>query len=344
MSLVLLDDREGLIRGSPSFHSLNALLRDEPIVLHQSLSALSSEADLAPLRNVKFALAVRERTKFDHATLAKLPSLELLLQTGGHAYHVDQAALRDRGIVTALGRRAQRVMAAVPELTLLLMLASMRRLGEAASAMSATSTGWPTLVGRTLSGRQLGILGLGRHGSAVARLATTFGMSVVAWDRRESSVSSASGSGIPLLPLDELLSTCDVVSIHLRLSPESKGLLDAAHLQRMKPRSILINTARGAIVDEDALIAALTNGPLAAAGLDVFTDEPLRADSPLRGLPNAILTPHVGWTTEEVFDEFATIASEQLRDYLSQQGLSASELLDSTVVLREGAAGRIRLS
>lgn len=315
--LALLDDREHLLRNSDGFAALSSLVDGRVVVLDRQLLdlPLDDEAALAPLRSVRYVLAVRERTPFGAAALARLPSLELLLQTGGHAYHVDTAAFRAAGVAVALGRRARRVLAAVPELTLLLALACMRRLGEAAHAMTP-GVGWPSLVGRTLSGKRLGLLGMGRHGRGVARLATAFGMEVVAWDRvGDEAVAAAAGipspsvaaaaatsaeDGVPRLPLDVLLATSDVVSIHLRLSPASTGLLTEARLASMKPRSVLINTARGAIVDEAALARALEHGPLAAAGLDVFVDEPLAADSPLRSARNAVLTPHVGWTTEEV--------------------------------------------
>ena len=377
---VLLDDWEGRIRSSSGFAALRAALQNctggdgSLIILDEPLASLTGDA-LASLSSVRYCLAMRERTKLDAATLDKLPSLELLLQTGGHAYHVDAKALATRGIATALGRRAQRVLHSVPELTIMFMLACAHRLGEAVRAMSAplaaatltggaaAPTGWPSLVGRSLSGRTLGILGMGRHGQAVARLATAFGMKVVTWDRSAAATESsattsaaghttaasaggaASGSStvIPYskLPLDNLLSACDVVSIHLRLSPESRGLLSAEKLALMRPGACLINTARGAIIDEAALIAALQSGALSSAGLDVFTEEPLAPDSPLRSCPGAVLTPHIGWHTEEVFEEFAAIAAEQLAAYLSPAGLSRTELMDAAVELRHGASGRL---
>jgi D-3-phosphoglycerate dehydrogenase len=171
----------------------------------------------------------------------------------------------------------------------------------------------------------LGLLGMGRHGSRVADIAkNAFSMEVVAWAR--SGTYDTSKNNIPRLPLDELLGTSDVVSIHLRLSPESTDLLNSERLQSMKRGAILINTSRGAIVNEQALIDALKNGPLESAGLDVYTHEPLAADSPLRSLSNVLLTPHIGWTVEEVFEEFAQIASTQLLQYL-QGTLPDSELL-----------------
>lgn len=333
--LLVLDDREGLISAAPGTSAIRELC--DVTVLARPLA----EVPDAELRDVRFLLAIRERTLLDATTLARFPALELLLQTGGHAYHVDSGDLRRRGIVTALGRRAQVVRAAMPELTFLLASACLRRLGEASRQMA--SGDWSPLTGRLLAGRRLGILGLGRHGRNVARLGQAYGMDVVAWDRtREDGArgSRPGPDGIPLLQLDELLRTSDVVTVHLRLSDESRTLLDHARLQSMKPRSVLVNTARGAIVDEEALVEALQSGPLAAAGLDVFAEEPLPATSPLRSLPNAVLTPHLGWTVEEVFEEFAAIAAEQVRDYLAG-ALRREELLDPDVEPAPGGLGRL---
>ncbi|MGH3344156.1 MAG: NAD(P)-dependent oxidoreductase [Carbonactinosporaceae bacterium] len=334
--LLVLDDREGLVAAAPGTASLQEMC--EVTVLDRPLADVS-DADLA---DVRLLLAIRERTRLDAATLARLPSLELVLQTGSHAYHIDAGELRRRGIVTALGRRARVVQSAVPELTFLLVLACMRRVGEASRSMAAGE--WPILVGRVLAGRRLGVLGLGRLGRGVARLGGAFGMDVVAWDRTGDREGAATpegregADGVLLLPLDTVLATADVVSVHLRMSEESRALLGRQRLAAMKPGAVLVNTARGAVVDEDALVEALRSGPLAAAGLDVFTEEPLPAGHPLRTLPNAVLTPHVGWTVHESFSEFAAIASAQVADYLAGR-LRRDELLDPDVEPVEGARG-----
>lgn len=265
----------------------------------------------ADLARVRVLMAIRERTRLDAATLSRLPALELILQTGGHAYHLDADAARERGIVVALGRRGTAARAAVPELTFGLMIGCLRGFPTAVRELGGDQ--WPVLTGRCLAGRRLGLLGTGRHGGRVARIAEAFGMDVVAWRRPGSE---ATDDGLSRVDLDELLATSDVLSIHLRLSDESRGLLSERELGRCKPGAVLVNTARGAIVDEPALVAALRDGPLAAAGLDVFAQEPLPGDSPLRTLPNVLLTPHIGWTVEEVFDEFAAIAADQLDAYL----------------------------
>jgi phosphoglycerate dehydrogenase-like enzyme len=156
---------------------------------------------------------------------------------------------------------------------------------------------------------------MGRHGTKVANIAkSAFNMNVVAWARPGNNARTT--DNFPRLSLDELLSTSDIVTIHLKLSPESTGLINAERIRMMKKGSVLINTSRGAIIDELALIEALKSGNLAGAGLDVFAKEPLPADSPLRSMNNVIITPHIGWTVEEVFDEFSQIACTQLQQYI----------------------------
>jgi phosphoglycerate dehydrogenase-like enzyme len=330
--LLVLDDEEGRIAGSPAMARLRQLA--EVTVLDRPLH----DADPATLAGVRALLAIRERTRLDSSVLDRLPDLELVLQTGGHAYHVDQEAASGRGVVVALSRRAQMASASVPELTFGLMLAVLRRIHPLAAELAAGE--WPPAMGRTLAGRTLGILGLGRHGRPVARIAAAFGMLVLAWDRDPGREYPDDEWVRQRLPLDDLLARSDVVSVHLKLSPSSTGLLDARRLARMPPRAILVNTARGAIVDEAALVDALQHGRLAGAGLDVFATEPLPADHPLRTAPNVVLSPHIGWKVEEVFAEWAEIAAEQLAAWLDGR-LPAAEVLDPAAaeVRRERLGG-----
>jgi phosphoglycerate dehydrogenase-like enzyme len=283
------------------------------------------DGDHDGLAGVRVLLAIRERTRLDPALLDRLPDLELVLQTGGHAYHVDRAAASGRGVVVALSRRARMASASVPELSIGLMLAVLRRIHPLAGQLAAGE--WPSALGGTLAGRTLGVLGLGRHGRPVARIAAAFGMLALAWDRDPSREYPDDEPVAERLPLDDLLERSDVVSVHLRLSPSSTGLLDRDRLARLRPGAILVNTARGAIVDEAALVDALRNGRLAGAGLDVFATEPLPPDHPLRTAPNVVLTPHLGWKVEEVFTEWAEIAAEQLAAWLEGR-LPAAEVLD----------------
>jgi phosphoglycerate dehydrogenase-like enzyme len=314
--LLVLDDHEGRLAAAPAMARLRELA--EVTVLDRPLEPV----DLAGLADVRALLAIRERTRLDRDFFDRFPNLELVLQTGGHAYHLDEPAATERGIVVALGRRAHMPTAAIPELTFGLMLAVLRRIHPLAAQMSQGE--WPAAVGGTLAGRTLGILGMGRHGRPVARIGVAFGMRVVAWDR--GSPYAADEPAVERLNLDDLLARSDVVSIHLRLSPASHGLLDRERLARMRPGALLINTARGAIVNEDALVEALQSGQLGGAGLDVFATEPLPIQSALRTLPNVVLTPHIGWKVDEVFHEFAQIAADQLAAWLEGR-LAADEVL-----------------
>jgi phosphoglycerate dehydrogenase-like enzyme len=306
--LLVLDDYEGRVAGSAGLARLRELA--EVTVLDRPLQ----DGDLDGLADVRVLLAIRERTRLDAAFFDRLPALELVLQTGGHAYHLDETAATGRGIVVALGRGAQMPSAAVPELTFGLMIAVLRRIHPLAAQMEQGA--WPSALGRTLAGKTLGILGLGRHGRPVARIAAAFGMLVLAWDRDRRRDYPEDEPVAERLPLDDLLDRSDVVSLHLRLSAESQGLFDRPRLHRMRPGAVLINTARGAIVDEDALVDALGGRRLGGAGLDVFATEPLPADSPLRSAPNVVLTPHIGWKVDEVFQEWAEIAADQLAAWL----------------------------
>jgi phosphoglycerate dehydrogenase-like enzyme len=334
--LLVLDDHEGRIAAAPAMARLRALA--EVSVLDRPLAEAAPEG----LDQVRVLLAVRERTRLDGALFDRLPNLELVLQTGGHAYHVDAAAAAERGIVVALGRRAVMPSAAVPELTFGLMLAVLRRIHPLAAELAGGA--WPQTVGGTLAGRTLGILGLGRHGRPVARIAAAFGMLVLAWDRDPGRDYPDDEPVAERLPLEELLERSDVVSVHLRLSPDSEGLLDRERLARMRPGAVLVNTARGAIVDEPALVEALRAGRLAGAGLDVFATEPLPADHPLRTAPNVVLTPHIGWKVGEVFEEWVEIAAEQLEAWLAGR-LPTAEVLDPAASLsrpRPGSGGPAR--
>lgn len=319
--LLVLDDYEGELTRAPAMTRLQQLAAVE--ILDRPLGA----ADAERLAACQALLALRERTPMDEHFLAQCRHLELILQTGGHAYHLDKGAATAQGIVVALGRRVVTPPIVVPELAFGLLLGVIRQIDPLMDAMHKGE--WPTTMGGSLAGRTMGILGYGRHGRPVARLAAAFGMQVIAWDR-----TGAGGSdefGVRRLPLDELLPQADVISIHLRLSAESQGLLNAERLRQMKPGAILINTARGAIVDEAALVAALQDGHLAGAGLDVFAVEPLPATSPLRTLPNVLLTPHIGWKVRAVLHEFVQIAAEQLEQWLAGT-LPTSETLNPEAI------------
>ena len=318
VKMIVLDDYEGELAMAPAMMRLRQLaevkILDHPINLD----------DHHILKDFQILMALRERTMLDIRFFEACPNLELVLQTGGHAYHIDQTAASKAGIVIALGRRVSKPTVVIPELVFSLMLGLVRQIYPLTTEMH--NGGWPELIGESLAGRTLGILGYGRLGHPVARLAEAFGMRVVAWDRTGSSPRS-DPFGVVRLPLDDLLAISDVVSIHLRLSDESRGLLNREKLWKMKPGAILINTSRGAIVDEPALIEALREKRVAGAGLDVFCTEPLPQTSELRTMPNVLLTPHVGWKVRDVLHEFVEIAADQLDSWLNT-GLPKNEVLN----------------
>ena len=318
VKLLVLDDYEGELAKAPAMDRLRQLA-DVSILDHPV-----GPADTHRLEACQVLLALRERTTLDSQFLDACPNLELVLQTGGHAYHLDRAAAIQHGIVVALGRGVSKTKNVVPELVFGLLLGLMRQIYPLSTEIK--TGGWSPLIGGSLADRTLGILGYGRLGRPVARLAEAFKMNVIAWDRGESS-HTVEELGVKRLPMDDLLAQSDVVSIHLRLSEESRGLLNREKLRKMKPGAILINTSRGAIVEESALIEVLQAKRLSGAGLDVFAEEPLPASSPLRTLPNVLLTPHIGWQVREVLHEFVEIAARQLEAWLNTS-LSKDEVLN----------------
>lgn len=263
------------------------------------------------LRGFDALIANRERTRFTRELFEQLPDLRVLAQTGSHAYHIDLAAARERGIVVA--KASSGASTGAGELAIGLAIALLREIPAMDAAVKAGQ--WPTPMGRELNGKTLGIVGLGQVGRHVARIARAIGMQVLSWSRRPDDGTAAS-VGAMATDLDELLRASDIVSVHVTLSAQSRGLIDARRLALMKPTAYLINTARGPVVDEAALVDALAGRRIAGAGLDVFDTEPLPAGHPLTKLPNVILTPHVGWPTDRKYEQFAAVAADVLLDWL----------------------------
>jgi phosphoglycerate dehydrogenase-like enzyme len=243
--------------------------------------------------------------------LERLPGLRLLVTTGARNASIDVAAARELGI-TVCGTGAH--PSGTAELTWGLIIAVARHLPQEDASVRAG--GWQQSVGTDLAGGVLGVLGLGRLGERVARVGQAFGMDVLAWSQnltpeRAAEVGVRRASG-----LHELLETADVVTIHLQLSDRTRGLIGHGELARMKPTAILVNTSRGPIVDEAALVQALREGTIAGAGLDVFDTEPLPKHHPLRELRRAVLTPHLGYVTEATYQVFYRDAVEDVAAFL----------------------------
>ena len=309
MRVAVLDDYHRVFEQDPA---IKRLRQQAPVdVFTEKLPSLEG------LKGYSVLIALRERTRFDERFFARVPGLELIAQTGNHAYHVDLAAATRAGVLVAMGSSDMAAMAdmaaSTVELTFGLMLALLRHIPQTDRAMRDGQ--WSSVLGHTLRGKRLGLLGLGRMGREVARIAKAFGMEVLAWGPTLTPERAAQ-SGAELMELDQLLEASDIVSIHLRLSGQSRGLIGEARLRRIGPRSVLINTARGAIVDEAALARVLEERALGGAALDVFVDEPLPADSPLRSLDNLVMTPHLGWPADLTYRYMAEAVVQIVEAYL----------------------------
>ena len=267
--------------------------------------------DPAVLRGFDALIANRERTRFTRGLLEQLPDVRIIVQTGNHANHIDLPAARELGIVVARASGGYSIGAA--ELAIGLAIAVMRQVPAQHEAVRRGV--WQTPSTPVLHGKTLGIVGFGRVGQHVARLAAAFGMRTLAWGPRLTD-AAAMAMGVERCDLDDLLGMSDVVSLHASLTRESRGMIDAARLALMKPTAFLVNTARGALVDEVALVAALRARRIAGAGLDVFVEEPLPAGHPLTALDNVVTTPHIGWPTDDGYRRFAAAACDTLLAFL----------------------------
>jgi phosphoglycerate dehydrogenase-like enzyme len=268
--------------------------------------------DLArALEGCAVVVAMRERTPVTAALLSLLDDLQLLVTTGPSNAALDVAAAHARGVVVS---GTGGYLTPTSELTWALILALLRHIP--AEDASVRSGEWQHTMGAELSGRRLGIVGLGRLGALVARVGLAFDMDVVAWSPNLTA-QRCDGVGVTQVDRHELFSTADVVSIHMVLSDRSRGLVGRDELDLMKPTAILVNTSRGPIVDEDALITALQTGVIAGAGLDVFDVEPLPSEHPFRQLPNTVLTPHIGYVTDGLYQQFYREIVEDVGAWLS---------------------------
>ena len=304
--VALLDDYQGVARSMADWKSLPA---DTEVVVFKDHLA-DEKALAARLADFDIIMAMRERTPFPRSLFERLPKLRLLITAGMRNASIDMKAAAERGVL--VGGTAG-LPYPTAELAWGLILSLARRIP---AEDRATREGrWQTSVGLGLNGKTLGVLGLGTLGSRAARVGRAFEMEVLAWSQNLTAERAAE-VGATLVPKDELLARSDFVSIHLVLGERTRGLIGARELGLMKWSAYLVNTSRGPIVDEAALIRALQDGTIAGAGLDVFDEEPLPPDHPFRRLPNTAITPHLGYVTEETYRIFYGQALEDITAYL----------------------------
>lgn len=305
--VAILDDYQGVALSMADWSSLGA-----GVSLHPFHERIGGEDDLAKrLRTFDVIVAMRERTPFPATLIERLRSLKLLVTTGRRNAAIDVTAATARGVIVS----GTSTLPMPPvELTWGLILALARQIPRESAAMR--SGAWQSTVGVGLHGKTLGVIGLGRLGTDVARIGKAFGMEIVAWSQHLTR-EKTDALGIELVDKDSLFQRSDIVTVHLVLSDRTRGIVSGRELTMMKPTAFLINTARGPLVDEQALIHALRHSVISGAGLDVFDEEPLPAAHPLRRLENALLTPHLGYVTTENYRLAYGEAVDDIRAFLA---------------------------
>ena len=278
---------------------------------------LSEDEAAAALRDFDVLVTVRERMALPGSLIERLPKLKLITIIGMSLPNLDMAAATDQGVIVSHSNFAapafRSVANATPELAWGLLIATVRHLAQEDRRMR--EGGWQSTTGLILAGKTLGLLGLGRIGKRMAEYARVFGMPTIAWSQNLTAEAAAE-VGVQRVEKDELFARADVVSIHLVLSDRTRGLVTARELGLMKPTAYLINTSRGPIVEEAALIEALGADRIAGAGIDVYWSEPPPADHPLRAMDNVTLTPHLGYVTRETLHAFYSDSIEAVAAFL----------------------------
>jgi len=314
--IVIVGDTEQALRRLGNWETIDALA---DVTVHHE--PLYGQALVSTLKNADAIVLVRDRTPFDAVLLAQLPKLRYVVFTGNRNATIDLAALAAQQIPvshTEWGPSKESTC----EITWALILAATRQLEQQTALLRSGQ--WRVnaavpLAG-VLHGQTLGLIGLGEIGGRVAKVGLALGMKVITWSPRMTPERAAQ-HGATAVALEELLASAKVVSLHLVATAATRHLLDAERLDLMQPDSLLVNTSRSALIDSAALVKALEKGQPGFAALDVFDVEPLPLDNPLRQLPNVLLTPHLGFVAEPVFQRFATGATECLNAWLTNQPL-----------------------
>jgi phosphoglycerate dehydrogenase-like enzyme len=304
--IAVLDDYQNVVLENADWSVLHD--RADIAVFRDHL--VDPDAVIERLLPFDIVCVMRERTPLPRNVIERLPNLKLIASTGAGNASIDMAAAGDHEIeVVYTGYSSEPAI----ELTWALILASARHIVTESNAVR--SGGWQQAVGADLRGKTLGVLGLGRIGAQVAQIGTAFGMNLIAWSQNMTTQAAAAAGGT-LVSKDELFEKSDILTIHLVLSSRTHGLVGIAELERMKPSSRLINTSRGAIVEERALISVLRNKQIAGAAIDVFDNEPLPPDHPFRTLDNILATPHIGYVTQSLYKTFYEDTVSNIRSWL----------------------------
>jgi phosphoglycerate dehydrogenase-like enzyme len=313
MKVAILDDYQNVALRLADWSGVRR--HAEIVVFNDHLTDPSAVVER--LRPFNVVCVMRERTPLPREILQQLPNLKLIASTGPRNASIDAQAATDLGIaVTATGYDATPTI----EFTWSLILASMRGIDREAASLK--SGAWQTGLGSNLRGKTLALVGLGNIGKEVARIGLAFGMKVIAWSQNLTE-EKASAAGATLVDKQTLFREADVVTVHLVLSGRTRGLIGASELALMKPTARLVNTSRGPIVDEAALIEALQARRIAGAAVDVFDMEPLPVDHPFRRLENVLATPHIGYVTEDLYRTFYGDAVAHITKWLEANAATA---------------------
>ncbi len=306
LKLAILDDYQNAALGSADWSVLN----DVEITVFDKHLGWDEDVIAKALMPFDVLVCMRERTRFPASQIDKLPNLKHIVTTGMRNFAIDTAHARSKGIPVS-GTDMLPYPAAEHAVALIMDL--YKRISKEARVMQ--DGGWQGYVSESLNGRTLGILGLGKLGARVAKFGLAMEMDVIAWSQNLTAERCAE-VGVRLVDRDTFFKTSDVISIHMILSDRSTGLVGAKDFKQMKASSYLVNTSRGPIVDEAALVKALSNGEIAGAGLDVFDIEPLPVDHPLRSLKNAVLTGHTGYVVKELYQIVYAQAVENVKSWM----------------------------
>lgn len=321
LRIAVLDDYQDVARSAADWSSLDGIA-----TVHFFKRPLGSEVEIArALAGFDVVCLLRERTDFPRSLIQSLPNLKLIAATGAHNRTLDTAAAAECGIAVAYTRNANTEYP-TSELTWGLILSALRHIPQEVQQLKEGR--WQTTVGSTLFGKTLGILGLGRLGTRVAGIGKAFGMSTIAWSQNLTAEAAAE-KGVEWVSKEELFRRSDVLTLHCVLSERTRSIVGRDELALMRPTSVLVNTSRGPLVDQAALIDALAERRIATAALDVFDIEPLPIDHPLRRLDNVMMTPHLGYVTDETYRTFYADTVANICKFVAERQPASAEMISA---------------